>query len=318
METTGKSSNSAASSGATIQCYSSVALAELQIALPPYRVESLFPAIGDAFIYGKWGTGKTVLAVEIAAGIAPGTHVFGFPAKSGRIVYLMLDMPLAVFAERFKSRMPFPDGIEWVFFDRQINILNPKPNEAKKLSEIQRTFNPDVVIVDTLRKSYAGDEKEGQTPSAVYTAFRVFFPNSLNIYLAHDRKFDSGSVAPRDENFSGHQAWANDATVAYHLKKKGSPAGRRSFTLTKSHFTDVEAFPPLTLELSSDGTSMKSLGYERQQEVEKLITQNPGLNATALDELIAEQLGVGERQARRIRARLQVGHDPKNGRPTLN
>jgi hypothetical protein len=314
--TTSKSTNPSVSSVADIKCYSSLALAELQLDLPPFRVESLFPATGDAFIYGKWGTGKTVLALEIAAGIASGANVFGFPAKSGRVIYLMLDMALIVFHVRFKPRMPFPDGIEWVFFDRQINILKPQPSEAKKLNELQKTINPDVVIVDTLRKSYAADEKDGQTPSAVYTAFRGFFPNSLNIYLAHDRKFDSGSVAPKDESFSGHQAWVNDATIAYHLEKKGSQDGRRGLTLTKSHFSDVDAFPTLTLQLSEDGTSIKGLGYERQRDIEKLIAENRGLGARELDELIAQQFGIGPRQARRIR--LSMGHDPKNQCPTLN
>jgi hypothetical protein len=315
METSDNTSNLSNSSGANIQCYSSLDLANLQPTSPPFLVEALLPAAGDAFIHGKWGTGKTVLGKEIATGIAEGTHVFGFAARQAKVVYLMLDMPLIVFHERFKHRMPFPEGIDWVFFDRPINILKPHPNEAKKLSEIQDRLNPGVVIVDTLRKFYVGDEKEGQTPSAVYTAGRRYFPNSLNIYLAHDRKFETGSVAPRDENFSGHQAWANDATVAYHLERKGSDAGLRRLTLTKSHFTDVEAFPPLTLELSEDGAGFKSLGYERQREVNKLIADNSDLGARELDKLIAENFGVSERQARRIRT---AGHDPKNPCPTLN
>src|SRR5262249_30267568 len=156
-------------------------------------------------------------------------------------------VPQPIFQQRFKPRMTsFPKDIRWTFFDRTMNCLKFRPREKAELEKIQAEFSPDLVIIDTLRKAYVGDEKAGDIPSRVYGAFREIFSTPAILYFHHDRKSArEGSLAPAAEDFSGHQAWLNDANVGLHLLI--CKDHNRRLDLTKSHFSDSENFPNLTL-----------------------------------------------------------------------
>lgn len=61
--------------------------------LPPqqWRVKNLLPATGLAAIFGPSGSGKSFLALDLAAAIAHGTPWFGFRVNRAHVVYVMLE-----------------------------------------------------------------------------------------------------------------------------------------------------------------------------------------------------------------------------------
>jgi hypothetical protein len=107
--------------------------------------------------------------------------------------------------------------------------------ECKQLENIQTLLKPNLVIVDTLRKICRGDEKDGRFPSQVYGFFQQTFPDAAIQFNAHDRKGSrDGLYMPSDEDFSGHQAWANDAQSVIHLSKTINDEKRVELAHTKA------------------------------------------------------------------------------------
>jgi RecA-family ATPase len=283
-------------------------------------VDPLIPATGIVFLHAKFGSGKTVLSIEEAVAVASGTPLFGMPTHKGRVALIEVDMPEAVFRKRFQPRIDsLPDDIEimWSFFPKAFDCLGQQfahTQECQQLETIQKLLKPNLVIVDTLRKIYRGDEKEGQFPSQVYGLFQQMFPDAAIQFNAHDRKGSrDGLYAPSDEDFSGHQAWANDAQSVIHLSKTNDDEKRVQLAHTKSHYSDL--YHSITLLISADGCYMTLLDQVRIDQVQAIIKAAPAnIKKSDLDQQIAQALGVSTRTARRLREGLAKGVI-KSGQP---
>jgi len=170
----------------------------------------------------------------------------------------------------------------------------------------QKDCNPNLVIIDSLRKVYAGEERDGEMPSQVYGKFREIFPEASIMFLAHDRKHvrqPDGRPAPSREEFSGHNAWANDAQSTMRVERVGQ---RIHLEHNKSQFSET-LDEPLKLQLAQDGITIIEPDTERVGQARKIMGENPGLSASALDNLIAEKLKTSTRNARRVRALAKQG-----------
>lgn len=62
-------------------------------ALPPtsWRLKNIFPSSGLGAIYGKSGSGKSFLTIDLAAAIAEGAPWFGYKTVASPVVYVMLE-----------------------------------------------------------------------------------------------------------------------------------------------------------------------------------------------------------------------------------
>ena len=246
---------------AQINIYSSAEMKEASMPEVEYRINPLISTTGTVFNHGPTSVGKTVLAVQEAISVATGEEFLGLPTTQGRVAFLEIDTPELLFRRRFKPRLDTLDDknqIRWVIptpFDcLSKNFLSTEP--GKTLKRLQGEFNPDFVIVDTLRKIYFADEKSGDVPTRIYSLFQLLFPNAAIQFNAHDRKASRDiSFAPSREDFSGHQARLNDAQSGLHITR--AAAIRRIYLeLTKSQWSDHESFPKMTLSLSEDGCSI--------------------------------------------------------------
>jgi RecA-family ATPase len=303
-----------------INLYTTSQLKAAPIVDTPCLIDPLIPATGIVFLHAKFGSGKTVLSLEEAIAVASGTPLFGMPTQKGRVALIEVDMPEAVFRKRFQPRIDsLPDDTEivWSFFPKAFDCLGQQfahSQEYKQLGTIQTVLKPNLVIVDTLRKIYRGDEKDGQFPSQVYGLFQQIFPDAAIQFNAHDRKGTRDfSAAPSDEDFSGHQAWANDAQSAIHLTKSYDDDKRVDLVQTKSHYSDL--FPKITLLISVDGCYMTLFDQVRISQVQAILAAAPpNQKKSDLDQQIAQALNVSTRTARRIREGLAKGHI-KGGQP---
>jgi RecA-family ATPase len=303
-----------------INLYTTSQLKAAPIVDTPCLIDPLIPATGIVFLHAKFGSGKTILSMEEAIAVATGNPLFDMPTQRGRVALIDVDMPEAVFRKRFQSRIDLlPDDIEiyWSFFPRAFDCLDPKfaqSAEFKELQNIEKLLKPNLVIVDTLRKIYRGDEKDGQFPSQIYGFFQQMFPDAAIQFNAHDRKGSrDGLWISSDEDFSGHQAWANDAQSVIHLSKTYDDEKRVDLMHTKSHYSDL--YPKITLLISADGCHMTLLDQVRIDQVQKIVAAAPAnLKKSDLDEQIAKALGVSPRTARRLRDGLAKGVI-KSGQP---
>jgi hypothetical protein len=173
------------------------------------------------------------------------------------------------------------------------NVLNPTDPAVTRLHVLAAEHHPDLVIVNTLRKVHQEDDKESDVPSRVYGAFQAIFPGAAIWFTHHDKKTGDPAVArPRDEEFSGTQAWINDATVGLHLVRGGEEEGLLRLEHTKSQVS--AQIPPVMLSLAKDGSNI-TLHGDRQlrQVVDAFASLDPALSKTERVKLTSQRLGTG-------------------------
>ncbi len=120
----------------------------LEADFPPLRwiVEGLLPE-GLVILAGRPKRGKSWMALQIAVDVVSGTHSLG-PTTIGKVLYIALeDSP-----RRLQSRLRQMQANK----SRDLIFLNELPaldnGGAKRLGELIETYNPALVVIDTLAR----------------------------------------------------------------------------------------------------------------------------------------------------------------------
>lgn len=187
----------------------------------PFTVDPIIPRPGITLLHGKTGRGKTPFTWELARCGATGTSFFGMSTTAGHVLYIEVDTPMAAVRARMEPVPTAPD-VHFIF-SRPFDILSPTHVGTVVLRKalLQVPQPPTLVIVNTLRKVYFGEEKDGAIPSQVYDKLLEWFPGAAVVVVHHDKKDQivrkGDKAADSREAFSGHQAWLNDAQSSLHL-----------------------------------------------------------------------------------------------------
>lgn len=166
------------------------------LALPDsrWRVRKLFPEIGLAVIYGPSGSGKSFLALDLAATIARGDQWFHYRTVAGPVVYAALEagqgMKLRAAALE-KKKGAYPD-ITWVH--SRFSLLDPEDMKSLVALLPPRA----TVIIDTLNQAAATiDENSSSEMGKVIQAAMLLAERigGLVILVHHSGK--NASAGPR-------------------------------------------------------------------------------------------------------------------------
>jgi RecA-family ATPase len=268
----------------------------------PWLIEPFLPAGGVVFMHGPTSTGKSPLTWKIATCVSNGVDFFGYKVqKTGPVLYVELDTPANLIHPRLAKLEVKPDQMHLSVFSRPLNIINPDSADVYRLSELYNKVKPVLVIVNTLRKSHASDDKESHVPSLVYGAWQSYFPGATILIVHHDKKEQEGQNP--DQAFSGNQAWANDAQVSLHLVRRGNYEHKDdekdehkktlvSLKMTKSQVSDHELFQPLHLQLCNDGTNWEESGPDSYRKYFSNLDKN--LSRAARIEATMLRFGMGK------------------------
>lgn len=191
----------------------------------PFLVDPYVPRGGTVLFYGKTSIGKSPLTWELARCLGSGTPFFGHLTERGRVLYLEVDTPKMLIRERLRDAGLMTAENVWWEFAEPFNVLKPGP-VITRLKEAFMAVRPDLVIVNTLRKVYAGDDVSSDMPKEVYGAFARLFPGATVWYTHHERKTRGGLEAAEideREDFAGSAAWLNDAQVGLQLLRDPRP-----------------------------------------------------------------------------------------------
>ena len=129
---------------------------------PPFIIQPFFPAGGLCLMHGKRGLGKTMLAMTLTKSIAMGTPFMDrFEVKQGTVVYIQLDMVDSVFQDRLKRAGGFYDCDGWYTLVGVASI--GRANAQTKWVQEVIAVQPDLIIIDTLRKAHAWSENDSDS-----------------------------------------------------------------------------------------------------------------------------------------------------------
>lgn len=160
----------------------------------PWVIRSLVPVGGLVNIYGKPKSFKSYLALGMAFAVANGADEWnGFEVlKQGRVAYLQIDTPRSNWAGRIdKLAAAGFDDSNILFADLNTvpypyNVLEEK--HYLGLKQALAEWQPVMVIIDTLRESFSGDENDSNTMRNVITNIVAATRPSSVILLSHQRK----------------------------------------------------------------------------------------------------------------------------------
>ena len=244
---------------------------------PKWLIEPYLPVEGIVLLHGKFSLGKSPLIWKFAQCVSEGVDFFGCtPEQTGNVLYVEIDEPLIVTKDRLSKLDPMPRNVH-ILGMKPFNITQLGMEDEEKFREAQDELRPKVVLINSLRKCHSMDDKDSATPSRVYGKWLELFPESCLVFVHHDKKSDvveGKRMESNDEDFSGSQAWINDAQIGLHLKS--APNARRTrqvdLEMTKSQLSALQ--DPLRLKLSDDGVNWIDAGAAAIREVFSLLDKD--------------------------------------------
>jgi len=258
-------------------------------------------------LYGRSGIGKTAVCWEMAHAIQNGLPLWGMPTNQTNVLFLELDTPFPLVAERWEKADPKYDPDFSVIFEecsldyRQFLTSYPDERHAEiiaKWGELHQRKQFGVVFVDALREVISGDLSASGIARRVYDAFKTLFPKSSIVFIHHERKSaaDPRSTPDPLQAAAGSMEFINTAQVALNFRRRG-----RDTWLDHGKTQASAEFEPLPISLREDGTHVFHRQAERFEIARKIITENPTAGMRELDKMIGERLSMTERSARVIR-----------------
>lgn len=161
-----------------------------------FLIKPLIPISGAALLYGQEKTGKSSIAIQLAAALAGAyDNWMGFSvSKTGPVCYLQLDTPRSTWAHRFEALKK--GGLKYsknlLLADKESLDLFPfdilQFQHMRYLKDLVDRIEPVAVIVDTLRESHSGDEDNSTVARNVIANLVAATSPAALIIISHSRK----------------------------------------------------------------------------------------------------------------------------------
>lgn len=257
---------------------------------PEWLVTDYLPAGGFAVLFGKPGSSKSFIALDIAYRITSGQKWFGGRAvDQGNVLYVVAEgvAGFKLRREAWRNKHPDADTSRAWFAAGAVNLLERR--EVDELVTVATELEPKMLVIDTLSRCMAGgDENSARDTGLVVAALeRVQAATGAAILLLHHTGWDT----TRERGSSNLRAVA-DASLELD-------AAGNLMTLKVVKAKDSEPPAPLHLQrtiveipgrVKRDGDPVTSCIIERASNVESAIS---GAARAALDALLDSDLGDG-------------------------
>jgi hypothetical protein len=258
-------------------------------------VEGLLPVSGLLNWYGHPKTGKSFGVMGMAMAITNGHPTWlGMPVRlHGPVAYVQVDTPREEWADRLQKLQGAGYCIDQLHIaDMQMvpypyNVLDQ--GHLDSLRRQLEVLRPLVVVIDTLRESFAGDENDSSTMRQVVNNIVSACRPSAVILLSHQRKDGASAM-------SGGEDLMNDN------RGSGYVAGRMDVVVKqtkKSLIWEGRAVKHTRLAIERDEIGLVILASNEEMEqrrarLRELVEQHPTLSKNKLAALAAPQLNTSE------------------------
>jgi hypothetical protein len=135
-----------------------------------WLIEPIIPRNQLVVIFAPGGTGKSLLALYIAAALATGKEIFAEPKPPTNVLYMDYEMSQAVLYERLTAMGYNGDtDLSRLHYASlpPIGSLD-KPEGAKQICDLARTCQAELVIIDTFARAVEGAENDADTVRNFY------------------------------------------------------------------------------------------------------------------------------------------------------
>lgn len=260
----------------------------LELPSIPTIIDPWLPTASISLVFGPPSAGKSLWMMSVARALANGTSLFStYACVKSRVLIVQADMPVSMVQERSQmSQAGASDNIAlWLTENRQLDILTAHRTHAEEIAAI-RAFAPNVVFVDTLRKTHTGDENDSAAPDKVYGAWRSLIPGAAFIFLHHSRKVSTAPNLSADavvrEAFRGSIAWAASADTIISIRRARRRGSKDWMVQQRFVRTRGSAEPPPLVLRSTDELML--------EPIVATMTLEDKLAAWLLDNSTASQL----------------------------
>jgi RecA-family ATPase len=159
-----------------------------------YLIDRFIPCPGRVLLVGPPKEGKSYLGLQIGLAVAKGEPFMGRPSKASKVLYLQYDTPHMLWLDRVKqlrkAGVKFHDN--FVMLDpmeaKSSIDVRKSPKDIEYLSSVVETVKPKLVIIDTLRKCFSGDENSSDIGAEVFNTLNVIFKDQAVVYIHHTHK----------------------------------------------------------------------------------------------------------------------------------
>ena len=135
-----------------------------------WLIEPVIPRNQLVVIFAPGGTGKSLLALYIAAGLATGRNLFGKDNNPVNVLYMDYEMQQAQLHERLTAMGYNKDtDLSRLHYASLPPIASlDKPEGAKQICDLARGCQAELVIIDTFSRAVEGAENEADTVRNFY------------------------------------------------------------------------------------------------------------------------------------------------------
>lgn len=185
-----------------------------------WLVEPLIPAGRQVAVFSEAKSGKSLLALEMAAALATGGPVLGQPPCAPRsVLYIDQEMTESDLRERLTDMGygPGDDLTRLVYF--QLCTLAPldRPSGAEAMAKLIDVHQPELVVLDTMARVVDGEENSSDTYRNFYQ-FTGLLLKARGVSLL--RLDHSGKDGARGQR--GSSSKADDVDVVWRLTADGA------------------------------------------------------------------------------------------------
>ena len=240
-------------------------LATLHVQRAPLLIDPWLAAGSITLLFGPPSSGKTHLTLTLARALARGEPLWGiYACTPSRVLIVQADMNTALYQERAAPHAAqLGDTVAVLSTDGlPFDVCALKAGAGGGDFAPARAFAPDIVFVDTLRKTHSADENDSAAPDRVYAAWRTLFPSAALVFLHHSRKIStqpgSADTVIR-EAFRGSGAWAASADTLLMLRR--ARRANNPDWMTRVYFVRTRSCqePPSILLRLTDALCLESL-----------------------------------------------------------
>lgn len=221
-----------------------------------WLVTGLIPKPGYMLLLGQPKVGKSFLAFDIAAKIAVGKPVMGYPCKAPKkVLYLQLDTKEAAWTERLHKlkeagyNLNLPNLRLVHQDDMLLPLIITTPRGQDFVKQVIKSTDPDLVIIDVLRELHQEDENDSTGMKKVFDAMEPVFAERSVLILHHTRKISADErSAPDPIALARGSSYITGRVDGYWLLHGDAPLRKLCFESRFQESTVTTAKQHLTAE----------------------------------------------------------------------